>query len=100
MENTNANQQNQENASSSNIIFGTSSDAIEEGLHSGQFIERDVETNGVIDDKNKIVNEQEQNEIVNPAEESFDQGTSPETTINESSLTSDKKDLPKEEKPS
>ena len=82
MENSNSNQQNQENTSLSNIIFGTSSDAIEQGLHSGQFVEPDVETDGVIDDKNKIVNEQEQNEIVNPAEESFNQGTSPETTIN------------------
>ncbi|MEO5996825.1 MAG: hypothetical protein ABIN89_08840 [Chitinophagaceae bacterium] len=99
MENNNSNQQHHRKANMSNIIFGTSSDIIEEGLHTGQFLETngDKEIPG-IDDKNQIVNEQEQNEIVNPSEESFNEGISPASTIKENITTSEKKELPKEEK--
>ena len=68
MENNNHNLKEQGEGAGSNIIFGTSSDAIEEGLHKGQFIE-----DKLIDDKNQIVNEQDQNEIVNPSEENFNE---------------------------
>lgn len=56
----------------SSAIFGTSSDAIIEGLHKGAF----KEPGDAINERNpgdslKIVNEQEQNEIVNPDEEEF-----------------------------
>jgi len=97
-DNKNVNRQNQGNANMSNIIFGTSSDAIEEGLHNGQFLETSNETvTPGLDDKNQIVNEQEQNEIVNPKEESFNEGISPEATVKENTQTSEKKELPKEE---
>src|SRR5690349_596825 len=53
-------------------LFGTSSDDIIEGLHNGSFI--DAEPGSAVDgDKELIVNEQEQNLIVNPDEEIFDE---------------------------
>lgn len=55
----------------SNIIFGTSSDDIERGLHNGDFIDRSLVEPVCPGDNDMIVNEQEQNEIVNPAEENF-----------------------------
>jgi hypothetical protein len=53
-------------------LFGTSSDDIIEGLHNGSFI--DPGPGSIVDgDKELIVNEQEQNLIVNPDEEVFDE---------------------------
>jgi hypothetical protein len=68
-------------------LFGTSSDDIIEGLHNGSFIDPDPAVAGLDGDKELIVNEQEQNLIVNPDEEVFDEvptviadTTTPETT--------------------
>lgn len=56
----------------SDALFGTSSDAIIEGLHQGvltsQAINDGTEAD-TTDDKNQIVNEQDQNDITNALEE-------------------------------
>lgn len=96
----------------SNIIFGTSSDDIERGLHNNQFIyDTSVTEDG---DKDQIVNEEEQNEIVNPSEENFNEepaqqtSTNDKKTINEDAklinqpeenlMDPDQKDIDKQEK--
>ena len=56
----------------SNIIFGTSSDDIQQGLANNQFIDS---TERPVGDEDQIVNAQEQNEIVNPTEETFNEDT-------------------------
>jgi hypothetical protein len=70
-------------------LFGTSSDDIIEGLHNGSFIDAEPGS-GLDGDKEQIVNEQEQNLIVNPDEETFDEvpaviegTTTPEATNTE-----------------
>ena len=83
MEEKKTNQQSRIEVTSSNIIFGTSSDDIQQGLHNQQFIDPSDISN--IDDKDLIVNEEVQNEIVNPSEETFNEELAP------SSLTSDVK---------
>jgi len=77
MEEKNLNQQNQSEGTYSNIIFGTSSDDIERGLHNNQFI--DETTPSETGDKDQIVNEEEQNEIVNPSVETFNEEPAPQT---------------------
>jgi hypothetical protein len=79
-------------------LFGTSSDDIIEGLHKGNYIDPDAGP-GVDGDKELIVNEQEQNLIVNPDEEVFDEApavitgttnaetTNPETAQKEAEKT-------------
>lgn len=67
----NINQQIQADGNNSNIIFGTSSDDIQQGLHNNQFIDTTPEPGD--GDKDQIVNEEEQNEIVNPSEEVFNE---------------------------
>jgi hypothetical protein len=62
MEDKNLNQHNI-SVGNNSVLFGTSSDDIEQGLHNGQFI--DTSDTPIVDDKNKIVNEQDQNEVVN-----------------------------------
>ncbi len=79
MEEKNINQQIQSEGSNSNIIFGTSSDDIQEGLHNNQFIDTMVASGS--EDKDQIVNEEEQNEIVNPSEETFTEEPTPQTTV-------------------
>ena len=64
------NDQNLHEGSVSDALFGTSSDAIIEGLHQGvltaqSFNGATEEDTGRADDKNQIVNEQDQNEITN-----------------------------------
>lgn len=57
----------------SNIILGTSSDAIIDGLHSGKFSENAATGySSADDDKDQIVNQQDQNEIVNPVEKDYE----------------------------
>ncbi|HZG24526.1 MAG TPA: hypothetical protein VEZ17_08095 [Chitinophagaceae bacterium] len=52
-------------------IFGTSSDAIVQGLANGDFVETG-------DDKNQIVNQQDQQEIVNPLETELKEEVNPD----------------------
>lgn len=62
-----------QDAGNSNIILGTSSDAIIDGLHSGNFAEETATGDiSADDDKDQIVNQQDQNEIVNPAEKDYE----------------------------
>ena len=70
MEEIKKNQQNAAGVTNSNIIFGTSSDDIQQGLDNNQFIDQSETPAGGED---KIVNAQEQNEIVNPSEEIFNE---------------------------
>ena len=87
-----------QDAGNSNIILGTSSDVIIDGLHSGQFSE---EASGEIagsDDKDQIVNQQDQNEIVNPVEIDYENkgtiftDTNPQQIRSPDILHSDKTD--------
>lgn len=85
MEKDTNNQQAQNQVGETDAIFGMSSDAITEGLHQGAFI----------DDKDQIVNEQEQLEIVNPAEEEFKVGIPPEAPEKEvTAMNKPDEDLP------
>lgn len=87
MKQSELNKQNQAVSNQSNIIFGTSSDDIQQGLNNGQFVD---EPPG---DKDQILNEQEQNEIVNRAEESFNEGLSPEASGQDKELSTEKPEL-------
>jgi hypothetical protein len=55
-------------------IFGTSSDAIVQGLANGDFLETP-------DDKNQIVNQQDQQEVVNPLENEFKEEVPGESSL-------------------
>lgn len=57
----------------SGVILGTSSEAIVEGLHNGQYAEPAGENP---DDDDQIVNEQDQQQIVNPQEKEYVEGES------------------------
>lgn len=76
MENNTTVEKNAHQEDNSSAIFGTSSDAIVQGLHNGAFTEQEDAT-GQLNPKDDaiIVNEQEQNEIVNPDEEEFTEKT-------------------------
>lgn len=66
------NEQHLSAGSISDALFGTSSDAIIEGLHEGVLTAQsvsDAPETGNIDDKNQIVNEQDQNSITNTVED-------------------------------
>jgi len=73
MENVKSSDASLNSTDNSGIILGTSSDAIIEGLHQGNFVDLDA-TNAVSvdDDKDQIVNQQDQNEIVNPVEKDYE----------------------------
>lgn len=87
MANNHLNQQDKIEEINSNIIFGTSSDSIEQGLHNGEFTEEASTASSTgIDDKDVIVNEQEQNEVVNASEEKFNEGTLPESSADKNTL--------------
>lgn len=90
MKDSEFNKKNQAVNNQSNIIFGTSSDDIQRGLNSGQFVDEYDAGETAPDDKEQIVNEQEQNEIVNPAEESFNEGLSPEASGQDKILPTEK----------
>jgi hypothetical protein len=77
MEEKNINQQIQADGNNSNIVFGTSSDDIQQGLYNNQFIDTTPEPGD--GDKDQIVNEEEQNEIVNPSEEVFNEEPATQT---------------------
>lgn len=88
-----------QDAGNSNIILGTSSDAVIDGLHSGQFSEKAATGNSSTDDdKDQIVNQQDQNEIVNPIEKDYENkdtvltDTNPKQAIFPDPLYSDKTD--------
>ncbi|MEJ7769197.1 MAG: hypothetical protein WKF89_15365 [Chitinophagaceae bacterium] len=70
MENQNSSDRTSGQQDNSSAIFGVSSDAIVQGLHNGEFIDTANMTANP-GDAEKIVNEQDQHEIVNPAEEDF-----------------------------
>jgi hypothetical protein len=72
MENNN-NQQTFVTGENSGVILGTSSDAIIEGLHQGDFVEGGP-AGALPDDDDKIVNQQDQQEIVNPQEKDYVEG--------------------------
>ena len=57
----------------SGVILGTSSDAIVQGLHNGQYAEPAA---GNPDDDDQIVNQQDQQQIVNPQEKEYVEGES------------------------
>lgn len=82
MEENNINQQIQAGSNNSNIIFGTSSDDIQQGLHNNLFIDTTPEPED--GDKDQIVNEEEQNEIVNPSEEIFNEEPATQTVAKDS----------------
>lgn len=89
MAQNNNNDQAFQEAGNSNIILGTSSDAIIDGLHSGDFTE-DGATSEISadDDKDQIVNQQDQNEIVNPAEKDYENKDTVFTDTNSGRVTS------------
>ncbi len=80
--------------SNSNIIFGTSSDDIQQGLHNNQFIDTSAAYAG--GDKDQIVNEEEQNEIVNPSEETLGEEPAPQTVTSDAPAANEVK-MPLEE---
>ncbi len=70
----------------SDAVFGTSSDAIIEGLHQGIFTaqsDSDNQPENGVSDKNQIVNEQDQNDITNALEDDDynTTATNPTTTL-------------------
>lgn len=88
-----------QDAGKSNIILGTSSDAIIDGLHSEKLSEEAATGDiGVDDDKDQIVNQQDQNEIVNPAEKNYESNdtvfsdTNPAQVTPPAPLSTDKTD--------
>lgn len=83
------NEQAFQDTGSSNIILGTSSDAIIDGLHSGSFPEETATGEmSADDDKDQIVNQQDQNEIVNPAEKDYENKDTVLTDTNPGQVTS------------
>lgn len=77
----------------SSAIFGTSSDAIVEGLHNRDFVDQNdpASTLNADDDPNKIVNTQDQNEIVNPVEKDYKEDASNDPTPVSSEKPKEKK---------
>jgi hypothetical protein len=60
----------------SGVILGTSSDAIVEGLHKGQFTDSAAGSSQSPKDDEQIVNQQDQQEIINPQEKDYVEGES------------------------
>lgn len=84
MEEKNIDQQIQADGNNSNIIFGTSSDDIQQGLLNNRFIDTTPEPGD--GDKDQIVNEEEQNEIVNPSEEVFNEEPAIQTVAKDNTI--------------
>lgn len=73
MENNTVSPESSNTADNASSILGTSSDAIIEGLHKGEFLESNQGTSeGNPGDKEQIVNQQEQQRIVNPGVKDLD----------------------------
>ncbi len=87
MDEKNLNEHILPDSNTSNIIFGTSSDDIQQGLHNNQFIDTTPESGG--SDKDQIVNEEEQNEIVNPSEEIFNEEPSTQTVAKDNTTVNE-----------
>ena len=96
MEENQTNQQSRIELTNSNIIFGTSSDDIQQGLHNQQFLEPSDMAG--IDDKDLVVNEEVQNEIVNPSEETFNEELAPSTLTTDVPSENDLQDSKASEK--
>ena len=72
MENNTGIHESSNTEDNASAIFGTSSDAIIEGLHKGEFMEADLKAHAINPgDNEKIVNQQEQQRIVNPGAKEF-----------------------------
>ena len=85
---------NRGEGNNSDIIFGTSSDDIKQGLYNNQFI--DTSTANAGGDRDQIVNEEEQNEVINPSEETFNEEPAPQTVSNDA-VAADEVKTPLEE---
>jgi hypothetical protein len=80
--------------------FNTLNQQSRENVNASNAILQLLDNNPFIDDKDKIVNEQEQNEIVNPSEEKLNEKLPPIALGKEDVITSEIQEvLPTENKP-
>ena len=90
MENFKHNKETAAVISHSNSLFGTSSDDIIDDLHHGNLQDTDDIIRGEFDDKEQIVNEEDQQEIVNPAQDETEKNDVSTETENADQAEQDK----------